>query len=123
MATLYSDTYANIPGSASLGDLFLPTDGAVLYYWDGSAWLPWGDTAYQDVQPVNGDFAWLNQGGASTDDTYGPLYLTAPGATVNIRGREKNAPATPYTITGVMMSGAMTKTNYSTYGVYFRETG
>ena len=77
----------------------------------------------QDVQPVNGDFAWLNQGGASTDDTYGPLYLTAPGATVNIRGREKNAPATPYTITGVMMSGAMTKTNYSTYGVYFRETG
>ena len=121
MANLYRDTYANIPAAGTAGDLFKPTDGPSIYRDDGAAWVPWGDTLYQCTQPDDTEFSWLNQGGASTDQTYGPIYLFAPAnAGAAIRARVKNAPDTPYTITA-LISFDGTKHNYSTWGLCFYE--
>ena len=120
MANLYRDTYANIPVAGTAGDLFKSTDGPSIYRDDGAAWVPWGDTLYQCVQPDDDDFSWLNQGGASTNQTYGPIYLFAPGGAVNIRARVKLPPDTPYTVTA-LLSYDGTKHNYSTWGLCFYE--
>jgi hypothetical protein len=50
--------------------------------------------------PVDGDFAWSNQGGASiTTLANGGLFLRAPaGSAINLRCRVKAAPATPYSV-------------------------
>lgn len=52
------------------------------------------------LRPVDGDFAWVNQGGASVaQNTAGAVLLTAPGtATNNLRVRKKTAPSAPYTL-------------------------
>lgn len=55
--------------------------------------------------PVDGDFAWINQGGASVDTTNGGIYLLAP-ATAGVSWRiRKKTPAfsTPYTVTALFM--------------------
>jgi hypothetical protein len=100
MADIYTDTYANIPAAGTSGDLFLPSDGVSIYRDSGSAWVPWGPK-FPCAEPVNGDFSWVNQGGASVDATYGGIYLQAPAgaAAANLRVRVKTAPSTPYTIT------------------------
>lgn len=51
--------------------------------------------------PVDGDFAWINQGSASvTVNANGGIHLICPAsATDSLRVRKKSAPATPYTIT------------------------
>jgi len=57
------------------------------------------------THPVDGEFSWINQGGASVDDTYGGVCLTAPAALpINLRLRVKTAPATPYVITAAVLS-------------------
>jgi hypothetical protein len=51
------------------------------------------------VEPVNGDFAWVNQGSATLDTTDG-LFLACPvEASNSIRMRMKTIPASPFTIT------------------------
>jgi len=69
------------------------------YYYNGAVWIPYGPM-FPFETPNNGDFAWINQGGASVDTAYGGIQLSAPaGAGRNWRIRKKAAPATPYTIT------------------------
>lgn len=52
------------------------------------------------VTPVNGDFAWFDQGGASvTVNADGGIYFRIPPNTgTQLRGRVKAVPATPYVI-------------------------
>lgn len=56
--------------------------------------------------PVNGDFAWINQGGASvTVNANGGIFLRAPGSSGDsLRIRKKSAPSTPYTITTALLA-------------------
>jgi hypothetical protein len=51
--------------------------------------------------PVNGDFAWVNQGGASVTVTGSNIYIKDPGgsATDHLRLRVKAVPVAPYTVT------------------------
>jgi hypothetical protein len=88
-------------GPGTTGD-FLKTNGAAANPTWASAgsgssvgWFPAFTT------PVDGDFAWTNQGGASvTVNANGGIYLLDPaGAGNNIRIRDKNVPSAPYTIT------------------------
>src|SRR6266446_5233542 len=57
--------------------------------------------------PVDGDYAWINQGGASvTVNANGSICLYAPATGDSLRVRKKAAPATPYTMTaGFMATG------------------
>lgn len=85
---------------ANDGNLYLPNDGYQIWRDTGAAFAPWGPI-FPFTAPIDGDFAWINQGGASVSTTKGGIYLAGPataGAT-NLRIRKKAAPATPYTIT------------------------
>jgi hypothetical protein len=75
--------------------------------------------------PVSGDFAWINQGGASIDTTTVPtaIYLAAPaGAGVNQRIRKKAQPAPPYTITAYLIPH-LQNINYNLAGICWRASG
>lgn len=64
------------------------------------------DKIYPDfVTPIDGDFAWINQGAASVIvNANGGIDLEAPAsAGANLRIRKKAAPATPYTITAAFI--------------------
>lgn len=115
-------TYANRPVQGQAGRTYYGTDTSVMYYDDGTAWRPIGQT---DVcTPLaSADFTWQNQNGAGSTDFGSSIYLSAPnnGGTSDVRFFYKTAPGTPYTITakivhlGGFVNGAATKANM--YGV------
>lgn len=108
------------PPTAVAGDLWLPTDGFVLNRYSGSAFTPWGPI-FALTPPVDGDFAWVNQGTASVSTANGGIYLVGPpSATVSVRARVKSAPATPYTITAAFM---LANGFSQRVGIGFRESG
>ncbi len=87
------------PGSPASGDLYLPNNAPYIERYSGSLWVPWGPI-YPMKRPVDADFSWVNQGGASVITTNGGIRLDAPAdAGTNWRLRVKTAPATPYTVT------------------------
>jgi hypothetical protein len=62
---------------------------------DGSVFGP----VFEFTPPVDGDFSWVNQGGASVTTVDGGIYLDVPANSGDsVRARVKSAPATPYTI-------------------------
>lgn len=70
---------------------FCPADGSDWqYFLNGRTVTP----------PVNGNFSWVNQGGATVTTTNGGVFLLAPTASGNnIRMRCETAPAKPWTRT------------------------
>lgn len=91
-------TYASRPAAGNAGDLFLPSDGVAIERDNGTTWAPWGPL-FPLTAPVSGDFAWVNQGGATVDTTHGGVILRTDGSgSTNLRIRKKAAPSTPYTI-------------------------
>ena len=117
----YTDTFANIPGASNVGDLFFPSDGYSVYRDTGAAWIPWGPM-YPFTAPISGDFAWVNQGGAAVDTTQGGVALTAPpSGPMSIRVRTKAAPATPYTITTLIIP-TYERQNYAFYHLGLRDS-
>jgi len=115
-------TEAATPSSGQLiGDLYLPSNGVYQKRWSGSAWVPWGPL-FPMTAPIDGDFAWVNQGGASVSTTNGGVYLEAPiSASKNFRIRVKTAPATPYTITTAFLPAQLGVLAQFT-GLCFRQT-
>lgn len=92
-------SYASRPAAGSEGRLFLPNNGFYIERDSGSAWVPWGPI-FPMTPPVDGDFAWVNQGSATVSTTNGGIALVAQAAAGNsMKIRKKAAPATPYTIT------------------------
>jgi len=101
--TTSTNAYASRPAAATNGNLFLPNNGYYLERDTGAAWAPWGPL-YPLTTPVDGDFAWINQGGATVTTTNGGIYLLAPAtAGVSMRIRKKTAPATPYSIIAMIL--------------------
>lgn len=120
-----SDTQANEPSSGQLaGDLFFPTNGLQIERY-GSAWNPWGPI-FPLTKPVDGDFAWINQGSATVTTTYGGINLRAPAnaSAQGYRIRKKTAPATPYTITAAFLQSCETGSSgqYFGGGLCFRQS-
>lgn len=74
--------------------------------------------------PVNGDFAWVNQQGASvTVRSNGGIFLAAnPTTTDQVTSRVKAAPATPYTLTAHLTPN-LWPANFLAFGLCFRESG
>ena len=116
-------TVASRPSPAAAGRLFLPTDGFYVERDTGAAWAPWGPI-YPIEGVANAPSTWLNQGSAAVDTTFGGVYLNGPtDATLQVRGRLKTAPSTPYTIT-MIWNGTMTVpgTNAVVAGLFFRQS-
>jgi hypothetical protein len=121
-ATVYSSALASPPAAPASGDLWLPTDWIVLYRYDGAAWVAWGPIFPFGAPPVLGDFAWVNQGTATVTAMAGGVEVWGPAvAGNNVRALVQAAPATPYTITAMIL--AMHKrVNYAESGLLFRES-
>lgn len=88
-----------------------------------------GGLNYGFTAPVDGDFAWINQGTASVASVtlWGgtAITLTVPHAAatdINLISRVQSAPATPYVITAYW-SGSLYTNNYYMAGLVFRESG
>jgi hypothetical protein len=97
--------------SVQQGRLNFPTDGYSVLLDDGEALQPWGPL-YAFTPPVNGDFAWVNQGSATVTATKGGILLQdVTGASLNVRIRKKAAPAPPYTITVAILPGILVDIN------------
>lgn len=117
-----ASVYASPPSSPFEGQMWYPPDSPYSsmggFRYTGSVWAP----ANGMTLPVDGDFAWVNQGGAAITATGGALYLKAPTAAgENLRIRVKTAPATPYTITAAFLLNHMNQ-NYSGGGLLFRQS-
>ncbi len=93
---------ASLPSTSGqkAGNVYHLTDSVYdRYVFDGSIWVPYC-MGIKCVEPVSGDFAWINQGAATIDTSFGGIVLADAGnASSQLRLRKKAAPgSTPYTI-------------------------
>lgn len=119
-----TDAYGSRPSPSNDGDLFFPSDGFYVERDTGAAWVPWGPL-FPMTAPVDGDYAWINQGGASVSTTKGGIFLNGPAtAGNNLRIRKKAAPSTPYTITAAFftLSDPRATANVGRAGLVFRQS-
>lgn len=113
--------YASRPAAAKAGRLFLPSDGLVVERDTGSAWASWGPI-FPLTAPVDGDFAWVNQGGASVNAASGGIHLLGPaGVSASVRVRKKAAPATPWTLTAAFIPG-IHRADFNQFGLIWRQS-
>jgi len=118
-----SVAYASRSAADKPGRLFLPSDGFVIERDTGTAYAPWGPI-YPLTAPVDGDFVWINQGGASVTTTQGGIYLLGPAtAGVSMRIRKKAAPSPPYTITAAILPICGRSSGYPLFGLCWRKSG
>jgi hypothetical protein len=99
------------------------TDGLYEARWDGSAWKYFFG-AFPVTRPVDGDFAWVNQGAATISTANGYPIMTVPNATgADLRLRKKTAPSPPYTITaGFLWSFRPQSGDDPSCGLMFRQS-
>jgi hypothetical protein len=119
-----------VPASLTTHTLTLPSaQGATssVLTNNGSGTLSWtvpapGYPGIALTAPVDGDFAWVNQGAASVDTTNGGIFLLAPASTTDqLRIRKKAAPATPWTLTIAFQPFAF-DANFLVCGIILRES-
>lgn len=116
-----TNTVANLAAYMA-GRVLFPSNGFSLYRDTGSALAPWGP-AFPFTPPVDGDFAWVNQGSATVSTTNGGIYLScvSNGGSQNSRIRKKAAPSTPYTITAAFLL-QFSFSGYASGGLCFRQS-
>lgn len=119
----FQGTWAGRPAASNNGDLYFSTDGFVISrdLGAGNGYSQW--TPMFSVTPaIDGDYTWINQGGATITDTGGALVLAAPAnAGDSWRIRKKSAPATPYTITIAFLTSAI-GANFCNLGFVWRQS-
>lgn len=100
-ATISSGAFASRPAAGNAGDLYLPTDGALIYEDTGSAWRAFGPVLpFTSPPPAVSSLTWVNQGTATTDETKGGILLTGPTTSTNsLRLLVKAKAAAPCTLT------------------------
>lgn len=119
----FTSTVASSPSNPQTGDLWLPSNGAWMPRYSGSAWVPWGPIFPFTDPALSAPTTWVNQGGASVDTTNGGVYLSAPAtAGDSLRLRVKTAPATPYTITAAFLADVYA-VDFPNAGLAFRSSG
>lgn len=121
-ASVRRGAFGSRGAAGATGTLYLNTDGYTVDYDDGATWRPYGPI-FSLVPPVDGDFAWVNQGGASVSADKNGIFLvsTASGGN-NVRVRAKTAPSAPYTTTILCLPSQLGGTSEAT-GVGWRESG
>lgn len=116
------DTYANLNAAALReGVVGFPTNGYELLRHGAASKEHWGPI-YPLAAPVDGDFAWVNQGGASVVTAPGGIFLSAPAVASNLRCRVKTAPATPYVL-DIGFIPQHPALNFTNMGPIWRDTG
>lgn len=118
-----SDTFANLDAATLReGVVGFPDDGLTALRHGAAAKATWGPI-YPLTRPVDANFAWINQGGASVTDLGGGIHLHGPGGGPggNSRIRKMAAPATPYVITALLLPNAFLK-DFHTWGMVFRQS-
>lgn len=124
-ATVSAGTYAAIPAAGTAGNVYIQTDGPYLFRDSGAAWVPFVQQQGQVTLPVDADFSWINQQTATVSSTNGFVRIAAP---VNDSGNDdhrlriKSAPATPYTITGLLSADTLLEANYNSVELAFRQS-
>lgn len=120
-STISSGALASRPAAGTAGNVYVPSDAPYWYVDTGSAWTAHGPT-WQLTEPVDGDFSWVNQGGATVSTANSGVFLNAPATSPdNLRMRVKAAPATPYTVTIAFMP-LIFPANYGSAGFVWRES-
>jgi hypothetical protein len=108
--------YGSRQGAAKAGRLFLPNNGFVIERDTGAAWAPWGPL-HAFTAPVDGDFSWDNQGGASVSTTNGGIFLSIPtSGSTSLRSRYKAAPSPAYVITAAFLINFVGINTFDTFG-------
>lgn len=111
---------ANRP-AGSEGELYFPTNAPYIHRKNASVWQQWGPI-FPMTKPVNGDFSWVNQGGATIDDTNGCLTLVCPAnASIGWRMRVMTAPATPYTVSACFLAHPL-MIDFMQWGLVWRQS-
>lgn len=113
--------YGSRPAAGNAGDLFFPDNGVYLDRDTGSVWQSWGPI-FPLTPPIDGDFAWVNQGSTVKDTTTGAINLNAYGLGGNWRARVKTMPATPFTVTAWFRT-MFVGTASQAAGLCFRNSG
>jgi hypothetical protein len=120
---LTPNTYANLPAASLAGRIYYPTDspyGPLID--DGSNWDHFLPLFGEATPPVDGDYSWANQGGASVSTTNGGIILTAPAvAGQNMRVRYKSSPAAPYVLTAAFQFQGTPAAANAAAGILFRQ--
>lgn len=112
---------ASIPAAVAAGRIFLPSDGVALYRDTGAAHAGWGPL-FPLTDPTLQTWSWDNQQSASVDTSKGGINLIAPAlAGDQLHVRYHTAPATPYTVTALLLATVVT--TVSGFGIAFRESG
>lgn len=121
--TINTGAFSARPAAAINGRLYMPNDGQTIDRDTGAAWEPWGPI-YPLTKPDDTGFAWLNQGTSTLTDDKNGLFLLGAGSgnALNMAGRVKTAPATPYTVTALLQLGAIRKNGHQA-GLWFRQAG
>lgn len=116
-------TFAATPGAPVQGAVHVCNDVPYIRRWNGSAWTQViTGVGVEATVPVLGDYAWVNQGGASVTDVRGSLDMLIPIAGgLNMRVLVKPTPATPWTVEAWIM-GTGLSVNFLTHGLCFRQT-
>jgi hypothetical protein len=85
-----------LPTDGRAGDLAFATDDVVAWRNNGSSFVPFGPV-WPLTAPIPGNFAWVNQGGASMSSRNGSMLLTGTNQTSDsLRYFGLGVPATPY---------------------------
>lgn len=120
-------TYAQRPAAGNAGKIWVPTDGPIAYYDDGTKWNPIipgagiqpGEVAPSNVNP----FTAVNSTPNATTNVYGGVvqtYTNTGGASSqNIQGLEVVLTSGQSITAWLQANGA----NVSSAGIYFRDTG
>lgn len=123
VAGTQTGTRATIPAASTMdSQLYLPTDGYSLYRSNGTTFTTFGPI--YPISLVNSDdWAWVNQGAATLSNNGGSIMIqaTASGGQ-DAKILTRSAPATPYTITALVISG-LNISNFGACGIGFRESG
>jgi hypothetical protein len=116
------ETFASRPAAGTAGRLFLPQDGISAEFDNGTTWSPFGPL-WRWTPPVDGDYAWVNQGTASITATADGLFLLTPAESTgaNLRLRVKSYSA-PKKLT-VFFLPMLFKKSFQSMGIAFRESG
>lgn len=119
----YKSAFASPPGSPNSGDLWFITDSFYIGRYNGASW-DYFHRGMQVYPPTTSGWSWDNQGTSTVTQTGGALYFVGQtAASDNYRIYYRTAPATPYTVTAIILPhlGLTGTGNFPTVGICFRE--
>src|SRR6185369_515309 len=118
--------YAALPGSGTTaGDQYITNDSSYRFTWTGSVWAAAYLATPVTIPPAVSALTWVNQGGATTDETVGGIYLEIPASgSPNLRSLVKTLPACPGGSTFTIgLQNYMQGANFVHNGIYIRDSG